>query len=524
MAESALRDRLRDYQGSFEGLMSIIPAKTYYGKDTSDQWTKKKQTKEEAAAARRAKLDPDSVKSAKDIMDERARKRKLEDMSDESDVEGVDKELPGQGLKLAHDKKQKKQKTAEDAKVSGTPKSKSDITPSKKTQTPAEAQAAKLAKAELKNQKQQRKKEKAAEKDQKRKQKKEQAASQTVTLPADEVEETVTDEVDEAEAPVADDETLPQDEMANFEADGLEEKDDTSATSPSPPSPTFENTSEPSTNTSTSSVVPPTKAPKHIKIPSDPELLKARLTARIEALRAARKADGPDGAPARNRQELMEARRKKEEQRRAHKKELRLKARAEEDAKREAALASARDSPASSMMSPAIHSPEENFSFGRVAFADGQQLTDDLSTLLSAPKKRGPQDPATAIQASEKKRLRIAGLDDEKRADIEEKDLWLNAKKRAHGEKVRDDTSLLKKTLKRKEKAKKKSEKEWGERKEGVAKGQAMKQKKREENLQKRKDGSKKGKAKVKAGKGGKPKVKSRPGFEGSFGSGGKRK
>jgi hypothetical protein len=159
-----------------------------------------------------------------------------------------------------------------------------------------------------------------------------------------------------------------------------------------------------------------------------------------------------------------------------------------------------------------------------VAFADGQQLTDDLSTLLSAPKKRGPQDPATALLASEKKRQRIAGLDEEKRADIEEKELWLNAKKRAHGEKVRDDTSLLKKTLKRKEKAKKKSEKEWTERKDGVAKSQAMRQKKREENLQKRRDEKGgKGKGKGKSLKSKKPKVKSRPGFEGSFGSG-KRK
>jgi len=223
----------------------------------------------------------------------------------------------------------------------------------------------------------------------------------------------------------------------------------------------------------------------------------------------------------------MEARRKKEEQRRAHKKELRLKAKIEEDARREAALTSARNSPASSMMSPSIHSPEQNFSFGRVSFGDGQQLSDNLSTLLTAPKRKGPQDPTSALQASEKKRLRIAGLDDEKRADIEEKDLWLNAKKRAHGEKIRDDSSLLKKTLKRKEKAKKKSEKEWGERKEGIAKGIAMKQKKREENLQKRKDGKgPKGKGKGKpsgASKGKKPKVKSRPGFEGSFGSG-KRK
>ena len=205
-----------------------------------------------------------------------------------------------------------------------------------------------------------------------------------------------------------------------------------------------------------------------------------------------------------------------------HKKELREKAKIEEDARREAALASARDSPASSMLSPLIRSPDNNFSFGRVAFADGQTLTNDLSSLRETPKKKGPQDAATALAASEKKRLRISGLDEEKQADIEEKDLWLNAKKRAHGEKIRDDASLLKKTLKRKEKAKKRSEKEWSDRKDGVAKSQMMRQKKREENLRKRREekGSRgKGKSKGKPAESKGKKAKSRPGFEGSFGS-----
>lgn len=378
-----------------------------------------------------------------------------------------------------------------------------------------------------KEQKQQRKAEQADKRG--KKASRVQVPDQLTDLPGKGVEDLPlkSDVVEEAE--FADEEEAPSEEIEIFGTEGLEEekKGSTASPSPAPSSPTFDNHNEPSTNTSTSSVIPPATAPKHIKLPTNPELLKARLTARIEALRAARKADGPDGAPARNRQELLEARRKKEEQRKAHKKELRQKARLEEDARREAALASARDSPASSMLSPRNHSPEHNFSFGRVSFADGQQLSHNLSTLLEAPKKRGPQDPATALQASEKKRLRIAGLDDQKRADIEEKDLWLNAKKRAHGEKIRDDSSLLKKTLKRKEKAKNKSAKEWGERKEGIAKGQAMKQKKREENLKKRRDekGSK-GKGKGKSGganKGKKPKVKSRPGFEGSFGSGKRR-
>ena len=70
--------------------------------------------------------------------------------------------------------------------------------------------------------------------------------------------------------------------------------------------------------------------------------------------------------------------------------------------------------------------------------------------------------------------------------------------------------------MKRKEKAKKKSEKEWGERVEGVKKGQEIRQKKREANLAKRRE-EKGGGKKVGGGgkKGGGKKM--RPGFEGSF-------
>jgi hypothetical protein len=469
-------------------------------------------------------------------MDERARKRKLEEF-DESDVEGVEKELPKQGLKQPQEKKAKKQKTSKPPETSQESSEAQDH--EQADSSSGQIKSTKLAKAEKKRLKLERKKERKAKKSQETKVRTQDAANQAVDLQAqdeDDISSINGGGVQDGneDMVIVDEDELLGDDIERFEAQGLEEKPETqnstASPSPSPPSPTFDNPTEPSTNTSTSSVIPPATAPKHIKLPTDPELLRSRLEARIEVLRAARKADGPNGAPARNRQELLEARRKKEEQRRAHKKELRMKAKAEEDARREAALASARDSPASSMMSPIIHSPQHNFSFGRVAFADGQHLTDDLSTLLSAPKRKGPQDPATALQASERKRLRIAGLNDENRADIEEKDLWLNAKKRAHGEKVRDDTSLLKKTLKRKEKAKKKSEKEWSERKDGVAKSQAMKQKKREENLKKRRDdkGSKgkgKGNFKLAGGsKGKKPKVKSRPGFEGSFGSGSKRR
>ncbi|KAI5285172.1 hypothetical protein KEM52_002568, partial [Ascosphaera acerosa] len=241
---------------------------------------------------------------------------------------------------------------------------------------------------------------------------------------------------------------------------------------------------------------------------SSQEDLKQRLQKRLEELRAARRADGLNGKPARTRQELIEARRQREEARRAHKKELRQKAKEEEQRKNDEAIARRFSAPASrdgsvapseaggdaaavasvsapvstsasasaagsllaSPGSPAesITSISNNYSFGRIMFADGQTAADPgLTALRAEGKKRGPQDPKTALLAAQAKRQRLAALDPVKRAEIEEKERWLNAKKRAHGEKVRDDVSLLKKSVQRREGMKKKSEKEWRERIEG---------------------------------------------------------
>jgi hypothetical protein len=103
--------------------IDILNSQSATDTSSQDQWKKKKQTKEQAAAARKAKLDPDSAKTAKDIMDERARKRKLEELEDfgGSDVEGVQRELPKEGLKQPQNKKAKKQKVSTDAQESKAP-------------------------------------------------------------------------------------------------------------------------------------------------------------------------------------------------------------------------------------------------------------------------------------------------------------------------------------------------------------------------------------------------------------------
>jgi hypothetical protein len=203
---------------------------------------------------------------------------------------------------------------------------------------------------------------------------------------------------------------------------------------------------------------------------------------------------------------------------------MRKQAKLEEQRKREETLAS--NSPG--IMSPAVELDEaaSNFTFGRVAFGDGAQLSRDLSHVLSQGKKKGPSDPKTALIKVQNQKKRLQELDPDKRADIAEKDVWLTARRRAEGEKIRDDEALLKRAVKRKEVAKKKSEKAWRERSDGVKMAQRDRQRKREDNLRARRDDKLLGKAGKKKKKGGAAgaKKKGRPGFEGSLGVGGRKK
>ncbi|MCJ1268421.1 hypothetical protein MMC22_008309 [Lobaria immixta] len=469
-----------------------------------------------------AKLDPKNAKSAKDIMDENARKRKRED-DDLPEVEGVVAEEAMQSSKNTG-KKAKKQRR--DGNVGGA----NEVARPKQSENIG-AESIEADPEALRNSRSKKKKDKKNARKSRRESKVEQREArklQQVALQEEQDEAKVNGQSD------IDDDTR-NDDIDPIDIGGIlnephnhHQSSSTATPSPTPQSPTFDNSAVQSGSSSISSIIPPSKAARsksevpldeHTKPKPDPEELKSRLQQRIDFLRAARKADGLNGKPARNRQELMDARRQKEEQRKAHKKELRQKAREEEQARDK--LTMARGSP---LLLPAASrsntiqpfsrtsSPANNFSFNRIAFADGQKASTELTSILAAPKPKGPQDPLTALRAAQNKDSRLAALDPSTRADIAEKDVWLNARKRAHGERVRDDTSLLKKTLKRKEKAKKKSEREWSERIEGVDKGKAIRAQRRDDNLRKRKE--EKGGSGVRKPK---AKPKARPGFEGSF-------
>ncbi|KAK5105518.1 hypothetical protein LTS08_001795 [Lithohypha guttulata] len=251
--------------------------------------------------------------------------------------------------------------------------------------------------------------------------------------------------------------------------------------------------------------------PTPLQTDSDREAARERLQQQISQFRSQRKADD---RPIRSRADLLEQRRRKEQERKAAKKEQRQKER-EEEAKRQDEEIARRFSPGgsgsllASPRSPMADDGGSSFSFGRIAFEDGTQFDPSTSSAAAQKRHKGPSDAASALKAAQAKDARIAGLDEGKKQDIADKDMWLNARKRAHGERVKDDTSLLKKALKRQEKQKQRSGKDWETRVEGVRSSQEAKQKKRTENTQKRKD--------EKLGKKSGPKKVKRPGFEGSF-------
>lgn len=526
------------------GLPHFLYIKTLTPVHPQDQWKKKKQTKAEAKAAKRNKLDPDSElnKTAKEVMDERARnKRKLRDMQEpEADTEeeddvsldlDVEQEKPGEGLKKVAAETETEETASKKPKLTEEDKPEEEM--SEKQKAKAEKKLAKQKKKEEKESKKKAKKEAKSDNTVTEEQPEQAEEDQTAPQKKDKQRSKVTREDIIHESTESDPAPEQDAEMEQISVPGLADDDDDSASDSTPHSPVFDAapaTSNPSsveaasTTTSLASAVAPSEKPKHIKIPTDTTALRARLAARIEALRAARKADGSDGKPILTRAELIEERRRKQAQRKAHKKELRLKAKQEEDVKREEALASARNSPGGSLMSPMIPLNDEvetSFSFGRVAFADGTTLSRDLTYEKEAGEKKKKLDPKSALAKVEAQKKRLGELDEEKRKDILEKEVWLAARRKTEGEKVRDDEGLLKKAVKRKEKAKQKSEKEWKERKAGVAKGIHDRQKKREANLQARRDGKgQKGKKKSGPTK----KKAARPGFEGSFSVGGGKK
>ncbi|EXJ73567.1 uncharacterized protein A1O5_03328 [Cladophialophora psammophila CBS 110553] len=475
-----------------------------------------------------AKLDPDNWKSAKDIMDERAAaaalKRKRDSEEDEpatspNMLEGSEMEQP-KAIQDAQASKPKKRKTDSKDSEQTTDVQNIDDTSEDKGRRKAEERAAR-------RQRKKERKEKAKQKVERQKAKKKEV--EQLNAPENEIPKEVQKELN-LQIPV------------DLGAATRRDSSPSTASSEDEPEEVFSPQHESGTS-STSSVQPTlvdeTIKPAHLDprpttLPSASDNMvnktpRERLQEAISQFRAERKADGGDGCPPKNRQELLEQRRQKEEAKKAAKKEQKRREKEEEARRQDEEMArrfspggsgSLLASPRSPMIgdnsgSPPNSNSANNFMFGRIAFEDGTHFEPSSTSAVEGHKRKGVRDTATELKLAEAKKARMAGLDEEKRRDIEEKDMWLNAKRRADGQHVRDNTSLLKKALKRQQGQKKKSEREWNERLEGVKKAQDAKQKKRVENLAKRKEEKHSKQGKVR-----------RPGFEGSFKgrTGGKRK
>ena len=110
---------------------------------------------------------------------------------------------------------------------------------------------------------------------------------------------------------------------------------------------------------------------------------------------------------------------------------------------------------------------------------------------MEKEKKRLSLDPATALKKIQKSKEKVKLWESKGKSDkarnIENNIAWENATAKAMGEKVKDDETLLKKAIKKKQQIKGSKKKKWESRVESVESKKAGKQSKREENISKRK-------------------------------------
>ncbi|KAJ2804478.1 hypothetical protein H4R20_002494 [Coemansia guatemalensis] len=247
--------------------------------------------------------------------------------------------------------------------------------------------------------------------------------------------------------------------------------------------------------------------------PSSIGELRERLQARIQDLRQKRKAPEDDVS----REALLEKRMK----RRKSTKEAKAKAKQAGNTAREQVLGS---------KTPAAHNGSETEADGSGSVKDNIFFGRLTTGMIKKKKSFNVKQQLAKVENKKKEIAELRKADSTKADKIEEKDKWNKALDLAKGEKVKDDSKLLRKTIRRNEQQKKKSSREWGERKEQVADKLKERATKRETNLQVRIDAKKmkkQGKSKkaiqrtlqakksAATAKAGKPSGKARPGFEG---------
>ncbi|RDB17061.1 Ribosomal RNA-processing protein 14 [Hypsizygus marmoreus] len=256
--------------------------------------------------------------------------------------------------------------------------------------------------------------------------------------------------------------------------------------------------------------------------------LRDKLHARMAALSrgGGRRNFDASGAEASGRDELLEERRRQRAaMRERRRKETKEKIRREEEMKgkkgkdREKEKRENRDK--GNITKTQLLVPDEGHASRQQQGPQTSFTNVAFSAVAGTSSKKGQHlkttaNPQQALEQLAARKEKLAAMPEEKRKAIEEREKWEKAEARLEGVKVHDDEGRLKKALKRKEKEKGKSKKDWDDRKEQIASAMAAKQKKRGDNIatrNERRNDKRKGV--------GKAKTKARPGFEGkSFGKG----
>eukprot|EP01116_Phalansterium_solitarium_P025403 TRINITY_DN9706_c0_g1_i1.p1 TRINITY_DN9706_c0_g1~~TRINITY_DN9706_c0_g1_i1.p1 ORF type:complete len:442 (-),score=143.35 TRINITY_DN9706_c0_g1_i1:171-1496(-) len=241
---------------------------------------------------------------------------------------------------------------------------------------------------------------------------------------------------------------------------------------------------------------------------SSTEQLRSRLQQRIEELRAKRKA--PEKSE--NGQQQPRKKQKKqaeEEKEKARKERQKQNKKGKQSAKKEKADGAP---PVPEEAEAAAATVEEgDFSFSKFDFSTGQAVP---SYLVDHAKKKKKASTEELLKRAQQHKLLIDQIKGtEEGEQLMKRDAFKSMFAKAQGEKVKDNPALLKKTLKREQKQKKKSSAAWAERKSLEKKSQKERQEKRQKNIDEKRQKNKDRRMGKKSPA--KPKGPRRPGFEG---------
>lgn len=429
-----MKDRLSSHSNSFEGLLSLIPARYYYEDESSSQWKKKVTSNEEKRAAahkaRMNKFDPDVGSSALDEVKRReqlAANEATKDISDEQTVTIYDDRgnAIGEGeFESVNELLRSKSSGAEDNSLvsnqpKGLPIKNSQVRKSSKSASDREGQ----------------------------------------------------DDTTASDIRISTSTNLSEPSKATTKASSSQNRKEEPVDS----------TTE---NEEGSSAQPPKKPREGI------EQLRARLAARVNELKAKRKAPGSDAQGAyKTREELLAARKAKLEQRKKQAVNRDGSSKNDNDMEAEIELDMlVEDENIDSK--PKDKEVDPNLMFGQVQFGDGARLSRDFKS-LEEERKHKKRNASDQLRVLESRKTKINKLDKTKQDKIAENAKWSRAILQSEGARVRDDESLLKKTIRQKENRKKRSEKEWKQRIYNVKKGVSDREAKRHANISAHKEAKK---------------------------------